>query len=110
MLGAQDIGAFAQVWIKPLGVPLPAMKVLGPTRRGSVMPLRAARRRAGAVALTLSFSLALVMATTRAAVAAPFIWDQDQNHLDDRIETVHALGYSFAFELNDTLQHKRIDV
>jgi len=74
------------------------------------MPLRAARRRAGAVALTLSLSLALVMATTRAAVAAPFIWDQDQNHLDDRIETVHALGYSFAFELNDTLQHKRIDV
>lgn len=51
---------------------------------------------------------ALLSAT--AAPAAPFIWDQDGDDLDDRIETVHLLGYAASFEAADTLLHQRFQV
>ncbi len=44
------------------------------------------------------------------AFAAPYIWDQDDNRIDDRVETVHLGGYALAFEDGDTLQRQRIDV
>ena len=44
------------------------------------------------------------------AFATPFIWDQDKDGIDDRIETVHLLGYSFSFENGDTLARQRIQV
>jgi subtilisin family serine protease len=42
--------------------------------------------------------------------AAPFIWDQDDNKIDDRIESVHLLGYHLAFEGADSLLRKRFVV
>jgi len=44
------------------------------------------------------------------AHAAPFIWDDDENGIDDRIETVHLLGYEFSFENADPLLRQRIEV
>ncbi|HEY3216779.1 MAG TPA: S8 family peptidase [Candidatus Eisenbacteria bacterium] len=44
------------------------------------------------------------------AGAGPFIWDQDDDHFDDRIETVHLLGYQFSFESADSLKRQRIQV
>src|SRR5262249_37157479 len=41
------------------------------------------------------------------AQAAPFLWDEDGDRLDDRIETVHLLGYSYAL---DPLGRLRIGV
>jgi len=46
----------------------------------------------------------------RPVVAAPFIWDQDNDRIDDRATTVHLLGYEFSFEGGDTLSRQRIDV
>lgn len=43
------------------------------------------------------------------AHAGPYVWDQDEDGLDDRMETVQLLGYRFAFEYGDTLQRERID-
>src|SRR5262249_9620826 len=45
-----------------------------------------------------------------AAHAGPYIWDQDGDHVDDRMETVHLLGYAYSFENGDTLARQRIDV
>jgi len=44
------------------------------------------------------------------AEAGPFIWDQDTDGIDDRIETVHVLGYSYSFVGADTLAAQRIQV
>ncbi|TMQ69527.1 MAG: hypothetical protein E6K80_11380, partial [Candidatus Eisenbacteria bacterium] len=44
------------------------------------------------------------------AWAGPYIWDQDGDHVDDRMETVHLFGYALAFENGDTLARQRIDV
>ena len=44
------------------------------------------------------------------AGAAPFIWDQDDDGVDDRLENVHLLGYSFSFEGADTTARQRIEV
>jgi hypothetical protein len=44
------------------------------------------------------------------AAAGPYIWDQDEDGLDDRMETVHLLGYEFSFADNDTLQPQRFEV
>jgi hypothetical protein len=44
------------------------------------------------------------------AQSSPYIWDQDDDHIDDRIETVHLLGYAFSFEQGDTQARQRIDV
>ncbi len=45
-----------------------------------------------------------------AAAAGPYIWDQDENRIDDRIESVHLLGYPFSFEGADTTARQRFVV
>ena len=55
----------------------------------------------------LSLGLITLAAPAR---SGPYIWDQDGDRVDDRIETVHVLGYAFAFEEGDTLARQRIDV
>lgn len=67
----------------------------------------AARIRAAAVFVLLAVATAILPLR---AQAAPFIWDQDENGIDDRMETVHLLGFTLAFEQADTLMRKRIDV
>ncbi len=42
--------------------------------------------------------------------AGPYIWDQDEDRIDDRIEQVHLLGYSASFEQADTLARQRFEV
>lgn len=42
--------------------------------------------------------------------AAPFVWDHDDDGIDDRIETVHVLGYTFSFEGADSLARQRFVV
>jgi subtilisin family serine protease len=42
-----------------------------------------------------------------AASAGPYIWDTDEDKVDDRIETVNLLGYSYSFEEGDTLLRQR---
>lgn len=44
------------------------------------------------------------------ATAGPYIWDQDENGLDDRMESVHLLGYTQSFESADSLQRQRFVV
>src|SRR5262245_23652883 len=55
----------------------------------------------------LGLSLLLV---SRPAAAGPFIWDDDDDKIDDRIESVHLLGYQFSFEQGDSTLRQRIDV
>jgi hypothetical protein len=38
------------------------------------------------------------------------VWDQDQDRIDDRVETVHLAGYQLSFELSDTTLRQRIAV
>lgn len=40
----------------------------------------------------------------------PFIWDDDADGLDDRMEQVHALGYQYSFEGADSLGLQRFQV
>ncbi len=87
-----------------------AMSTLGPIGNGIVTPAPAARRRACAAALIVLLFLAVAPPWARNAAAAPFIWDQDDNKIDDRIESVHLLGYDLAFEQADTLLRKRFEV
>jgi len=70
--------------------------------------VRATARRVRLEAL-LGASL-LVAACAPGARAAPFIWDQDQDRIDDRIATVHLLGYQYSFDQADTLLRQRIAV
>ena len=70
--------------------------------------VRATARRVRLEAL-LGASL-LVAACATGARAAPFIWDQDQDRIDDRIATVHLLGYQYSFDQADTLLRQRIAV
>jgi hypothetical protein len=51
-----------------------------------------------------------LLALAGPARSGPYIWDQDGDHVDDRIESVHLLGYAFSFEQGDTLARQRIDV
>jgi len=44
------------------------------------------------------------------AHAGPYVWDQDEDGIDDRMETVQVLGYRFAFVNADTLQPLRFQV
>lgn len=55
-------------------------------------------------------ALALSGALPSRALSAPSVWDQDQDGIDDRVETVHVAGYEFSFELGDTTLHQRIAV
>lgn len=102
--------AFGQVPGNPSAVHFPAMNALGPARRGVVVSARAARRHAGAAAWPAWLLAAVTLLVPGPAAGAPFIWDQDEDRIDDRIETVHVLGYTFAFEQADSLQRRRIDV
>jgi subtilisin family serine protease len=86
------------------------MNVLGPTQPGDVTSARDARGRARAPRVLSWLAAAALCLAPLSAHAAPFIWDQDDNHIDDRVETVNLLGYQFAFEGADTLLRKRIDV
>src|SRR6266436_160753 len=60
-------------------------------------------------AALLGLSMLLVPAR-EAAATQPLIWDDDQNGMDDRIETVQLLGYRFSFEGADTLARQRFEV
>ena len=86
------------------------MSALGPTWPNVVTIAHAARRRTCAVALLVFLSLPAALLSPHVAGAAPFIWDQDENRVDDRVETVNLLGYTLAFEQGDTLLRKRIEV
>ena len=58
-------------------------------------------------------AIALAAATTLAgarAQAAPYIWDEDDDHIDDRVESVNLLGYQFSFEQGDTTARQRVAV
>src|SRR5258706_13461118 len=58
----------------------------------------------------IACALVLALVTRPARATQPFIWDQDTNGIDDRIESVHALGWSASFELSDTTLRQRIAV
>ena len=104
------VAVFAQVGIKLRVIHSRAMSALGPTWRGCVAPIRLLRRRPPAAVVIVLLLLAVAFLASRDATAAPFIWDQDQDRIDDRIETVHVGGYALAFEQADTLKRRRIDV
>ncbi|HTM57315.1 MAG TPA: S8 family peptidase [Candidatus Udaeobacter sp.] len=81
-----------------------------PALQAARLIMRLARSRA-ALVLALFALLALGSPLVpREAEAAPFIWDQDKDGIDDRIENVHLLGYTFSFENQDTLARQRIEV
>lgn len=63
--------------------------------------------RRGATQLACLLLTGLVWCTP-ARAASPYIWDQDGDHIDDRIGTVNALGYQFSFVGADTLAQQRI--
>src|SRR5262245_5671802 len=71
------------------------------------LPLARIRRAGGLVLLAIAAAWGV---TAPARAAQPFIWDQDGNGIDDRIESVHALGWSASFELGDTTLRQRIQV
>lgn len=99
--------ATAQARLKARVVGLHPMSLLTPRWRGAFPHARATPR--GRVAAWLALLLFGILLAVEAA-AAPFIWDQDGNKIDDRIETVNLLGYSFSFEQADTLLRQRIVV
>jgi subtilisin family serine protease len=67
--------------------------------------------RRGARSLALAACLAAFIGASRAdAAGGPFIWDQDENRIDDRVEQVHLLGYSLSFVDADTSRQQRIEV
>src|SRR5204863_9288049 len=72
--------------------------------------IRAAREHARPAIAIASVVLACAAAGVPRAHAAPFIWDQDDDSIDDRIETVNAFGYSYSFEGADTLSQQRVEV
>lgn len=86
------------------------MTALGPTRPSCVSATRQARRRACVAALGLLLPIAVALFSPSGAGAAPFIWDQDEDRIDDRVESVHVFGYALAFDQGDTTLRKRIDV
>jgi subtilisin family serine protease len=54
--------------------------------------------------------LALLALPGASRAGQPYIWDQDDDHVDDRIETVNLLGYAFSFENADILARQRFQV
>ena len=52
----------------------------------------------------------LLLPTAAARASSPYIWDDNEDGMDDRMESVHALGFAFAFENADTLARQRIEV
>jgi len=76
------------------------------TPRQTAAPGRSRSRARAAACL----ALALLLAPAASRAGQPYIWDQDDDHIDDRIETVHLLGYAFSFENADTLARQRFQV
>lgn len=66
----------------------------------------------GAGGILAAFLGVLVLLATAppARAGQPIIWDDDQDGLDDRMETVQLLGYRYSFENADTLQRQRFAV
>ena len=58
----------------------------------------------------LVLTLVLWAGLAMPAAAGPYIWDQDEDGIDDRMESVHALGYGASFESADTLSRQRFEV
>jgi subtilase family protein len=54
--------------------------------------------------------LASLTAPPIAHAGQPFIWDDDGDGLDDRMESVQLLGYRYSFEGADTLARQRFEV
>ena len=79
-----------------------------PVSRYRARSTRGSRGVAGSTLLACALACALAGAPARAA--QPFIWDQDTNGIDDRIETVNVLGWSASFVLGDTTLQQRIQV
>ncbi|TMQ73343.1 MAG: hypothetical protein E6K81_04915 [Candidatus Eisenbacteria bacterium] len=104
------ITATTQVGIKPAALSWWSMNALGPAWRDRVLPPRLLRQCPPVAACVATLFLAAVFLHAPAAIAAPFIWDQDQDRIDDRIETIHVSGYDLAFEQANPLLRKRIDV
>src|SRR5262245_24948314 len=63
----------------------------------------------GAALRSAWWVLVLALCASRAS-AGPYIWDTDENKIDDRIESVNLRGYAFSFENADTLARQRIAV
>ena len=55
-------------------------------------------------------ALWLFMLLAPAAHAGPYIWDDDDDAIDDRIESVQLLGFRFSFENADSLLRQRFEV
>ena len=56
------------------------------------------------------FAVLALMTLAGVAAADPFIWDQDGDRIDDRLETVNLLGFSASFENGDSLARQRFEV
>src|ERR1051325_8031410 len=96
-----------QVSLKPPGaVSTPMRPTPDPAPRRSAPAARGVHRARGSGVLAWLLASALVGSGARAA--QPFIWDQDTNGIDDRVESVHLLGYTASFELGDTTLRQRI--
>ncbi len=57
----------------------------------------------------LGLAAALCLAAPLQA-AQPIIWDDDEDGLDDRMESVHLLGYRYSFEYGDSTARQRFEV
>lgn len=66
--------------------------------------------RACAAGMTLCLALLLAGAGAAFGASQPFIWDQDDDGKDDRVESVYLLGYAASFEYSDTTSRQRIEV
>src|SRR5262245_12816315 len=60
--------------------------------------------------LPAAFLLCLAGPWSRPAHAAPSVWDQDQDKIDDRAETVNLSGFQFSFEFADSTLRQRFEV
>ncbi len=87
------------------------MTLRAPTPRLSHLthPCSAGRRGRGLGLFLATTALALACAFPPAH-AGPYVWDQDGDGVDDRMETVQVLGYRFAFENADSLGRQRFEV
>ena len=59
---------------------------------------------------TVLVCLLLAGFAVMARASSPFIWDDDSDGLDDRMESVHLLGYSYSFAGGDSLGRQRFQV
>jgi Subtilase family len=58
----------------------------------------------------LLFSALSMSLTAGPAASGPFIWDDDDDRIDDRVETVNLLGFQFSFEQGDSTLRQRVQV